>query len=441
MADLLSLSSRFIDEGLFEGPGSVNRVTTELSEISDDIAVVEAFSHVVTFKTGDGLVLFDTSLEAFAGGIKNNLRAWSDEPINTIAFTHGHVDHISGAGTFIKEAEENGNPRPRFVSHENVTPRFDRYEMTNGYNAIINQRQFGGAGGGANLMGSTKEGGGEALKINRFGPREWVYPDTTFSEQLAVKVGDTVFDLNHSKGETDDHLWAWIPEHKAICTGDLVIWVFPNAGNPQKVQRYPLEWAHALRQMQMKDAELLLPAHGLPIGGKDRIRMVLSDMATALETVLEQSLKMMNQGARLNDIIHSVSVPDHLLEKPYLRPTYDEPEFIVNNIWRLYGGWYDGNPANLKPASESAVALEMASLAGGVERLIDRARGLADVGDMRLACHLIEMAALAAPENKEAHGARAEIYGARRSEELSLMSKGIYGYAERESRAISDAND
>lgn len=440
MADLLGLSARYIDEGLYEGPGSVNRVTTELSEINEDIAVIEAFSHVVTFKTGDGLVLFDTSLEAFAGGIKDNLRKWSPEPVNTIAFTHGHVDHISGAGTFIKEAEENGNLRPRFVGHENVGVRFDRYEMTNGYNAIINQRQFGGGGGRSNLMGNERQGGKD-LVINRFGPSEWVKPDTTFSEQMAMKVGDTTFQLNHSKGETDDHLWAWIPEYKAICTGDLVIWVFPNAGNPQKVQRYPLEWARALRQMQAKEAELLLPAHGLPIAGKERIAMVLSDMATALETVLEQSLKMMNEGARLSDIIHSVKVPEHLLEKPYLRPTYDEPEFIVNNIWRLYGGWYDGNPANLKPAPEAAVAHEMASLAGGVEKLVDRARALAEAGDMRLACHLVEMATLAAPDHKEAHGARAEIYGKRREEELSLMSKGIYGHAERESRKISDLNE
>ncbi len=29
---------------------------------------------------------------------------------------------------------------------------------------------------------------------------------------------------------------------------------------------------------------------------------------------------MMNDGARLNDIIHSVRVPDDLLAKPYLRP-------------------------------------------------------------------------------------------------------------------------
>ena len=32
-----------------------------------------------------------------------------------------------------------------------------------------------------------------------------------------------------------------------------------------------------------------------------------------------------------------------LLERRTATAVYDEPEFIVRNIWRLYGGWYDGN--------------------------------------------------------------------------------------------------
>jgi len=35
----------------------------------------------------------------------------------------------------------------------------------------------------------------------------------------------------------------------------------------------------------------------------------------------------MNQGARLDDIVHSLELPDDLMQRPYLRPTYDEPEF------------------------------------------------------------------------------------------------------------------
>ena len=71
----------------------------------------------------------------------------------------------------------------------------------------------------------------------------------------------------------------------------------------------------------------------------------------------------MNAGG-LDDILHSVSVPPATLELPYLRPLYDEPEFVIRNIWRLFGGWWDGNPARLKPPSDAAIGAEVAALAG-----------------------------------------------------------------------------
>ena len=99
-----------------------------------------------------------------------------------------------------------------------------------------------------------------------------------------------------------------------------------------------------------------------------------------------------------------MKAPDHLLEKPYLRPVYDEPEFVVRNLWRLYGGWYDGNPARLKPPTDAAIAAEVASLAGGASRLAERASELAAAGDLRLAGHLAELAAQAAPDDAGVHG-------------------------------------
>jgi alkyl sulfatase BDS1-like metallo-beta-lactamase superfamily hydrolase len=433
MSDILTLSARYIDEDIYEGPGSVNRATTELSEIADDIALVEAFSHVVALRTGDGLLLFDTSLHAFADGILKSLRGWSREPVHTVAFTHGHVDHVGGCQAFIDEARANGAPRPRIVGHDNVAARYDRYDFTNGYNAIINERQFSPA---PKLALNTKK----TAERPTFGPKSWVRPDTTFSDRLQIKLGDLSVNLRHAIGETDDHLWAWIPEHKAICTGDFVTWVFPNAGNPQKVQRYPLEWAKALREMSALDPELLLPAHGLPIAGRERIRTVLDTIAGALESLVHQSVSMMNDGARLDDIIHSVSLPSAYMDKPYLRPMYDEPEFLVRNIWRLYGGWYDGNPARLKPAPDEALAKEIAELAGGGAVLTQRAQLLSDQGEHRLACHLVELATQAESEDRAAHGARAEIYMARRKAETSMMAKGIFATTARESEAKSTGN-
>jgi alkyl sulfatase BDS1-like metallo-beta-lactamase superfamily hydrolase len=97
-----------------------------------------------------------------------------------------------------------------------------------------------------------------------------------------------------------------------------------------------------------------------------------------LEALVDQTLEVMNRGGRLDDAIHSVRPPAGLASRPYLRPVYDEPEFVVRNVWRLYGGWWDGNPATLKPAPERALAAELAGLAGGAAALADRAQTLAD---------------------------------------------------------------
>lgn len=433
MADLLALSSRYIDMGASgEMPAAFNRITGELSEVADGIAMVEAFSHVVIFKSRDGLVLFDTSLEAFGGQVIRSLRGWSDDPVRAIAYTHGHVDHVGGAAAIVHEAMERKRPRPQVIGHENVAPRFARYHLTDGYNRAINQRQFGGGGGRTRVqMGSP----------DHFGPAEWIEPDTAFSDRMGFASGEVRFEMRHARGETDDHLWAWVPSRKAVVVGDFLTWVFPNAGNPQKVQRYPLDWAVALREMASLEPELLLPAHGLPIGGKARIARVLDEIAGALESLCQQTLSLMNDGARLDRIVHEVALPKELLEKPYLRPVYDEPEFVVRNIWRQFGGWYDGNPANLKPAADATIAAEVAALAGGAEKLAARAQEISATGDHRLACHLAEMAALAEPDSRRVHGLRAEVYEARMKHELSLMARGIYGDAARASREKAEKNE
>ena len=425
MTDLLTMSSDIIDGRKAPGEmGPLNRITHELSELSNDLAVVEAFSHCIVFKTDEGLVSFDTSNEHGGKRCVDAIKSWTHDPFHTVVFTHGHIDHVGGCGAFCAAHEGH---QPRIIGHENVKARFDRYRMTNGYNHVINERQFG----------QFKRRGYDLAGESHFLPLATPDPDLTYQSHLDLSVGGLDIKLNHSRGETDDHTWAWIPEHKAICAGDFFIWAFPNAGNPQKAQRYPREWAQALRRMSEQGAELFLPAHGLPIGGKERIRTVLIEVADVLDGLVNETLTMMNEGASLNDIIHAVSVSPDLLAKPYLAPIYDEPEFVVRNIWRLYGGWYEGNPAYLKPAPDAVVATELASLAGGALRLAERALEVAE-DDPRLACHLAEFAVQAAPDDKAVHHLRAQVYQIRRNGETSLMSKGIFGTAANQSRGISE---
>ncbi|MGI8795105.1 MAG: alkyl sulfatase dimerization domain-containing protein [Acidimicrobiia bacterium] len=416
--DLLELSERIWNG---EAEAKAHHWFAHFGEIATplpDTVYVAAFSNVNAIATADGLVVVDTSSPVGTAKAHESLRAWDPRPAHTIVYTHGHIDHVFGVERYEAAARDAGAPPVRVVAHEGVPARFDRYIATAGYNQVVNRRQF---------------------QLPDFEwPLDYRYPDETYRDEQALDIGGVRFELHHARGETDDHTWVWQPDRRTLFCGDLFCWVSPNCGNPQKVQRYPKDWAVALRTMAGMGADVLLPGHGLPIVGTDRISTSLSDAATLLESLHDQTVAMMNEGARLDEIVHSVEYPQDLLEKPYLRPVYDEPEFVVRNTWRLYGGWYDGNPANLKPAPEAEIGRAVAELAGGAGALAERARATADAGDLRLAGHLAEWAALAAPDDADVQRARAEVNQARVRAEASTMSKGVFSWAAAESSAKAE---
>ena len=226
--------------------------------------------------------------------------------------------------------------------------------------------------------------------------------------------------------------WVWAPERKVVCTGDLWMEILPNCGNPQKVQRHPEGWADALEAIASLGAELLLPGHGQPIEGADAIRECCSNTAEALRAIVTTTLEGLNAGKNHEEILADIRIPEHLRQFSYLDPLYDRPEFIARNVIRKYGGWWDGFSSSVLPASMEARAKEIAELAGGASSLITRATELKTT-DPRLACHLAEWAALAEPENPEAHQCVIDVFKGRAEGEISLMGRGILSHAARKS--------
>ncbi len=388
-----------------------------LEELEAGVAAIQVVSNVYVFDTGDGLVLVDSGSPFSAQHVFDEVRRWSSAPVRRVIYSHGHIDHVFGVDAFDEEAEREGWAPPEVIGHENLPRRFWRYIMTAGYNGHINLRQFG-------IVGLEPQW-----------PTEYRFPDETFADMHLLDVGDIEFQLTHDRGETDDHTWTWLPEQRILCTGDLFIWAVPNAGNPAKAQRYAAEWADALRDMAELRPRLLLPGHGYPVVGEERVKEVLEDTAALLQSLNDQTLELMNRGERLNTILHAVEVPPELRTQPYLQPVYDDPEFIVRNIWRLYGGWFDGNPASLKPAADHVLAREMADMAGGVRALAERALAAVGRGELRVAGHLAEFAVNADPDDPAALEAHAAVNEARRDAEPSTMAKGVFGTAAAQSRS------
>ena len=188
--------------------------------MADGVAFVPSFANVSAVDTEDGLLLVDTGSASLAAQVHRTLRTWSPRRLHTAVYSHGHIDHVFGVPVWAAESAEAGWPEPVVVAHEALPARFDRYVMTAGYNGIINRRQF---------------------NFDSFEwPTEYRYPDRTYRDHLELEIGGRRAELHHAKGETDDHTWTYLPDVRVLCCGDLFIWASPNAGNPQKVQRYPL---------------------------------------------------------------------------------------------------------------------------------------------------------------------------------------------------------
>jgi len=381
-------------------------------ELEPGLLALKGIAGHYVIDTGDGLVMLDAGSLLDVQRTYDEVRRWRPEtPVVAAIFSHHHVDHIFAVQRFEEEAAAKGWPAPRVYAHELTPDHFDRYQRTLGWNTAINRRQF-------------------AIDAPRFRwPERYRYPDVVYRDRASFGCGALTFHIHHGRGETDDHSWTWIPEREILAPGDLFIYAFPNAGNPQKVQRYVGDWADALERMAGLGARLMLPGHGLPILGAERIRTALSDTAACLRSIEDQTLALMNEGLSLDQVLHGVKLPVELMQKPYLRPVYDDPRFLIRMVWRRYGGWWDGEFDSLLPAPKSERAAEWIALAGGTAPVLERARELSALGRHELACHLVEAAAHAAPDDAAVHEVRAAVYRASSRVQTSSMARNILNHA------------
>ena len=414
-------------ERLWDGTAQMEEWTEAVSagaitHVAENIITVHTTyfcGSVTAIRTPAGLVLIDTAKPDTASQTLAVVRKWDDSPIHTVIYTHGHIDHTSGIKVIDEEAYVRGLSRPRIVAHRNVQRRMERYEASHGFNSIVQGQQFNKPG-----------------YVYPIGQRR---PDEIYDDALSLTIGDEQFELFHGRGETDDATFIWLPKHGVLASGDFVIWMFPNAGNPRKVQRYTADWAVALRRMEQLKPEILIPGHGPVIFGAERAAEVLRDGAEVLEHLSRETLVLLNKGATLDEVLHAVKVPARYLSKPYLIPKYDDPEFLVRGIYHLYAGWFDGNPAHLKPARHSDLAAELARLAGGADKMAERAAELSKEGQTRLAAHLAEFAGRAAPENTHVQAIRADVLQTCFHSETSLMGKAFLAVYQRDARQRSKA--
>ena len=114
MGEISELAERAWSGDLGEINVHPGRVLVGLEEFDAGLAFMSAFSNAAVLDTEEGLVFIDASGPFHAKQMHEDIRAWSERPLHTVVYSHGHVDHVFGHGPF--EAEDRG--AVRVIAHE-----------------------------------------------------------------------------------------------------------------------------------------------------------------------------------------------------------------------------------------------------------------------------------------------------------------------------------
>lgn len=377
--------------------------------------VLPGQGNALAAETDAGVVLVDSGPAARVDPMIDSLRRATDAPLHAICYSHGHFGYNAGVGKWLDHAAERGDAPPRRIAHANLVRRYARYRETHELQVRMGAVQFPGR------KGATLDEVRPAFALHD--------PTETFETSLAVVGGARPVEAHWAPSETDDAIAVWFPADGllyggAATPGDTI----PNVGTPLRTQRFTIRWADTLDQLRALGAEVLVTEFGPVVEGAASVRERLARTAEALRWLREQVVARMNRGMDEREILADMAYPAELFEVPWMAPTYGCPEYIVRDLYREENGWWDRNPTDLHPEPPERAHAAVLDVVDA-ERVVARARELADQGQTQLALHVIDLVALAPGDDPDVAAARAlkaELCRERAKQVAPYVSKACY---------------
>jgi alkyl sulfatase BDS1-like metallo-beta-lactamase superfamily hydrolase len=334
------------------------------------VATPASNTFVVT--TAAGNVVIDTSLAAVAPSHKEALSAKSTAPVKAIILTHAHGDHTGGVGIW-------RGPDTQIIAQQNFQAFMAYQRRLAGFFAGRNAAQFG------------------RIPVAAAGQASPWEPTHMFDRRDTLTVGDVMFELLHTPGETPDHLTVWIPQFKAAFIGDNYYESFPNLYTLRGNQpRWALDYVESLNTVLALEPEIVLPSHGRPIRGRDEVKRKLTQYRDAILYVHDATVRGMNDGKDVFTLMREIKLPPAL----DVGESYGKLSWSIRGIYEGYAGWFDGNPSTMYGSPKEAYG-DVVELAGGADAVVARARALSATDPTR-ALYLTDMALAADPKSRPA---------------------------------------
>jgi alkyl sulfatase BDS1-like metallo-beta-lactamase superfamily hydrolase len=378
-----------------------------LYEVVEGIYQVRGFDlSNITFVEGDtGIIVIDplVSTEVAAAALALYRQHRGDRAVTAVIYTHSHVDHFGGVLGVTTQADVDAGAvavlAPEgFVEHavqENVyagTAMARRAGYM--YGAVLERGPQGQVGCG---LGQTPSVGEVALIVPTLDIRKTGETHTLDGVEIEFQMAPGT--------EAPAEMHFYFPRFRALCMAENATHNLHNLLTLRgALVRDPHGWAGYLTEAidTFTDrADVVFASHHWPTWGQDRIVEFLSLQRDLYAYLHDQTLRQLNQGYTGIEIAETFEMPPALERAWHTRGYYGSVSHNVKAVYQRYMGWFDGNPGRLWPHPPEAIGPRYVAAMGGLDKVVELARGAFDDGDFRWAATLLDHAVFT-DENHEA---------------------------------------
>lgn len=346
----------------------------EASEVSENIFRVTGVANIYMVSTDEGNVLFDTGLVMqVPKQIEAMKKAVPDNKLTHIIVSHSHADHTGGVKYWREDDVE-------IIVHGQFTEEQRYLKALEPYLHDRNRLLF--------PFMPEKPPTAEMLSYGGVDPTRTIREGDTYSFEQG---GERFEILAVSGAEGSDNLVLWLPNRKALLSGDFFGPIFPQFPNiftmrGEKIRK-PVEYVNSLDRLIALEPEIILPGHLNPVTGKEKILAGLVKMRDAVQYVHDRTIAGMNEGKTLHELMQTITLPPELA----LSQAHGRVSWAVKSIWEYYATWFHfDRTTELYGVDRAEVMPDVVALAGP-EALLEKARLHIRGGRPIHALHLVEI--------------------------------------------------
>lgn len=370
-------------------------------------------SNVTFVESDSGIIVIDplvsTEVAAAALALYRTHRG-GERRVVAVIYTHSHVDHFGGVLGVTSQAEVDAGAvailAPEgFIEHavqENVYagPAMTR-RATYMYGAMLARGPLDQVGCGLGQATSTGE---VAVIVPTVDIR-------TTGETHTIDGVEIEFQMAPGT-EAPAEMHFYFPRFRALCMAENATHNLHNLLTLRgALVRDPHAWSGYLTEAidRFTDrADVVFASHHWPTWGRDNIVEFLSLQRDMYAYLHDQTLRLLNQGHTGVEIAEMFQMPPALERAWHTHGYYGSVSHNVKAIYQRYMGWFDGNPGRLWPHPPQALAPRYVEAMGGIDRVVDLARGAFESGDFRWAATLLDHAMFTDREHAGARGLYAD---------------------------------